>query len=123
MRSSITHNFLVKGHTQNEGDSAHATIQREITKSLKRGPIYTPQQYITLMRTAKKKGKPYTVNELSYDSFFDFKELAGSTKSTGFTNSDNKSVRISDISILRVEKRNPQKYFINTIILTKTFEK
>lgn len=105
--NSISHNFLVKGHTQNEGDSAHALIQREISKSLKRGPIYTPQQYIALMRTAKKKGNPYKVHELSFQSFLDFKALAN--KSSGFTDTKNEKVRISDISVLRVSRDAPQK--------------
>lgn len=109
--NSITHNFLVKGHTQNEGDSVHATIQREITKSLKRGPIYTPQQYVTLMRSAKKKGSPYAVKELCYDSFLDFKDLSNNIKACGFKDSSNEGVRTSDIAVLRVEKSNQQKIF------------
>lgn len=51
---SITHKFLVKGHSQNEGDSVHAVIERNIKRSLKSGPIYVPDQYATLIRTAKK---------------------------------------------------------------------
>lgn len=48
---SITHKFLIKGHTQNEGDAVHSTIEREVKKILKFGPIYVPAQYI-----AKKRG-------------------------------------------------------------------
>ena len=33
---SITHKFLIKGHTQNEGDSAHSLIERQI-KRLRKG--------------------------------------------------------------------------------------
>ena len=36
---SITHKFLEVGHTQNEGDSMHSTIER----SKGRCPIYSPQ--------------------------------------------------------------------------------
>lgn len=52
---SITHKFLIKGHTQNEGDAVHSTIQKNITRALKSSPIYVPDQYITLIKTAKKK--------------------------------------------------------------------
>lgn len=50
--NSITHKFLIKGHSQNEGDSLHSVIQRSICRTLKAGPIYTPDQYITIIRTA-----------------------------------------------------------------------
>lgn len=53
--NSITHKFLVKGHTQNEGDNVHSVIERHIKRSLRSGPIYTPDQYFTLIRLAKKK--------------------------------------------------------------------
>ncbi|KAL4714260.1 hypothetical protein ACJJTC_009612 [Scirpophaga incertulas] len=33
---SITHKFLIKGHTQNEGDSVHSTIERQIKRRLRR---------------------------------------------------------------------------------------
>ncbi|CAG9765336.1 unnamed protein product [Ceutorhynchus assimilis] len=74
--NSITHKFLVKGHSQNGGDSVHATIEREITKSLRSGPIYVPQQYVTIIRAAKKRGTPYEVRELNHESFSDLKDLA-----------------------------------------------
>lgn len=37
---SITHKFLIKGHTQNEGDNVHSVIEKSVKKSLKSGPIY-----------------------------------------------------------------------------------
>lgn len=45
---SITHKFLIKGHTQNKGDAVHCTIQRNIQNALKSSSIYVPDQYITL---------------------------------------------------------------------------
>lgn len=52
---SITHKYLISGHSQNEGDSVHSTIEKAIKKSLKSGPIYVPDQYAQIIRTAKKK--------------------------------------------------------------------
>nr|CAI5842730.1 unnamed protein product [Callosobruchus analis] len=51
---SITHKYLITGHSQNEGDSAQSVIERQITRHLKSSAIYTPEQYYTLIRTAKK---------------------------------------------------------------------
>ncbi|KAL4720779.1 hypothetical protein ACJJTC_017586 [Scirpophaga incertulas] len=52
--NSICHKFLIKGHTQNEGDSVHSVIERQIQRSLKSGAIYTPDQYTQIIRSAKK---------------------------------------------------------------------
>jgi len=68
--NSITHTFLIKGHTQNEGDSVHSVIEKTVSRTLKGGPIYTPDQYITLIRTSKKTGQPYQVIELTHEDFF-----------------------------------------------------
>ncbi|GFV25435.1 uncharacterized protein TNCV_1147051 [Trichonephila clavipes] len=75
---SVTHKFLVNGHTQNEGDSAHSTIEKEVKRALRSGPIYLPSQYAMAMKTAKKSGKPYLVHELSHEDFFDIKALKDS---------------------------------------------
>ncbi|CAH1102181.1 unnamed protein product [Psylliodes chrysocephalus] len=61
---AIKHKFLICDHTQNEGDAAHCVNEKEIKKSLKSGPIVIPQQYVTIIRTAKKRGNPYQVNEM-----------------------------------------------------------
>jgi len=43
--NSITHKFLIKGHTQNEGVSIHSVTEKTVSRTLKGGPIYTPDQY------------------------------------------------------------------------------
>lgn len=54
--SSITHKYLIKGHTQNEADNVHSLIQKQITRDLKTGPIYSPVQYIAAINRARKNG-------------------------------------------------------------------
>lgn len=51
-------------------------LRKKIKKSLRSTAIYSPAQYFTLIRTGKSNGKPFTVNELTYDSFYDFKEVS-----------------------------------------------
>ena len=36
---NLTHKFLIKGHTQNEGDSVHSLIERKTKQALKSGPV------------------------------------------------------------------------------------
>lgn len=72
---SITHKFLITGHSQNEGDNVHSVIEKKVRRYLKSDPIYVPEQYISLIRTAKKTGTPYRVHELTYDDFYGLKHL------------------------------------------------
>lgn len=78
--NSITHKYLITGHTQNEGDSVHSTIEKQVKSSLKFGPIYVPSQYAQLIRMAKKRGKPYNVNELTHLDFSAIKALVDDLK-------------------------------------------
>lgn len=48
---SIKHTFLEVGHTQNEGDSVYATIE----KFAKNQKIYTPEDWIELIKRAKAR--------------------------------------------------------------------
>ena len=72
---SITHKFLIKGHSQNEGDSVHACTEKEVRRATRSGPIYVPDQFITLIRSAKKKGDPYIVNDRCHRNFYDLKTI------------------------------------------------
>lgn len=68
---NIRHTFLEKGHTQNEGDSVHATIE-----CAKKGIIiYVPMQWVTLVQSAKVTKEPYLVIQISNNEFLDFKWL------------------------------------------------
>ncbi|CAH4033578.1 unnamed protein product [Pieris brassicae] len=93
---SIIHKFLIKGHTQNEGDAAHSLIQRNISMALKSSPISVPDQYITLITTARKKGTPFAVHELAHDSFLDLKCLG---VGNFVTSEDGQKVKWSEIKI------------------------
>ncbi|XP_045491096.1 uncharacterized protein LOC123690980 [Colias croceus] len=109
--TAITHKFLIKGHSQNEGDSAHSVIERNISRSLKSAPIYVPEQYITLIRTAKKKGNPYRVHELNHESFFDIKKIADGVGSNYSINEDREKVKMGDIKVIRVGKIHNDRFF------------
>lgn len=108
---SITHKFLIKGHSQNEGDSAHSVIERNISRSLKSSPIYVPEQYITMIRTAKKKGNPYKVHELNHESFFDIKKIADAIGSNFSINEDREKLKMGDIKVVRVEKKFNDRFY------------
>ena len=68
---SIFHYYMEKGHTQNESDSVHANIE----KASKNVNIYSPQQWFTVVRTAKRSNLPYKVIEMEAH-MLDFDQLA-----------------------------------------------
>ncbi|KAH9638290.1 hypothetical protein HF086_007393, partial [Spodoptera exigua] len=50
---TVMHRFMEKGHTQDEGDSVHALIERESERRM----IYVPDEWFCLVRWAKTEGK------------------------------------------------------------------
>jgi len=75
--NTIRHKFLiVVGHTQNEGDSMQSVIERQKKLVLRSGPIYVPSQWVSVIKSAKQKGKPYSVKEMSTEDFFNLKDVS-----------------------------------------------
>ena len=68
---SVTHRFLEVGHTQNEGDSMHALIERQS----KNVSIFSPDDWVAIIKTAKTTKKPYTVIEVEQKQIFDLKYI------------------------------------------------
>nr|CAI5866084.1 unnamed protein product [Callosobruchus analis] len=112
---SITHKYLITGHSQNEGDSAQSVIERQITRHLKSSAIYTPEQYYILIRTAKKTGKPYKVTEMCYSDVFDLKNLVSQMEYNNFSkNTDDDAFKLSELKICMVSKDNLHTVFYKT---------
>lgn len=120
---SITHKFLIRGHSQNEGDNVHSVIEKQIKRHIKSGPIYTPQQYCTLIRTAKKTGRPYQVEEMTQEQFYDTKMLQEEWGTNFNLDEDRNQVKWHDIKILRVEKENPGAFFYKSSFSDENFKK
>ncbi|CAG9767658.1 unnamed protein product [Ceutorhynchus assimilis] len=108
---AVTHKYLIVGHTQNEGDATHSVIEKQVTRALKSGPIFVPDQFVMLIRVAKKKGSPYFVKELSHDDFVDVKQLMADTGINFNVNTKGEQVFISNLRIVRVEKNQPFLFF------------
>lgn len=110
---SITHKYLIKGHTQNEGDSAHSLIERQVKRQLRGGPMYSPDAFISAIRAAKKTGTSFNVNELTYEDFLDVKDLG----------SEIVIAKLADIKVIKVQKEYPTSAFIKTSYEDEFFKK
>lgn len=118
---SITHKFLIRGHTQNEADSVHSVIEKNIRRAKKSGPIYTPDQYVALIRNAKKTGNSFTVTEMSYDSFYDLKLLSNDINLNTGKNIDGETIRISDVKVVKFIK-DSDTYLYKTTYKTENWQ-
>ena len=65
-----------QGHTFNENDSVHSTIER----AYKAKHVYTTHQWATVIQMAKRSYPPYGVHEMHSTSLFYFKSLSDNVK-------------------------------------------
>lgn len=115
---NIKHTFLEKGHTQNEGDSIHATIE----KASRHKNIYTPSEWSSLIRWAKVKGAPYNVIDVSQNIVFDFKKMQTIACFKWTKNSEGQKVPWSKIKQVRVSKHEPYILFYKLDLSEDAFE-
>ncbi|XP_022818610.1 uncharacterized protein LOC111351076 isoform X1 [Spodoptera litura] len=108
--NKITHKFLIRGHTQNEGDTAHSIIEKAIKKAKKSGAIYVPDQYVQIIRSAKKKGNQFIVEELNFDDFYDVKKLTDEIELNTFKDVEGNTIKTSDIRAIEFRKDNDAVY-------------
>ncbi|CAG9839364.1 unnamed protein product [Diabrotica balteata] len=125
----ITHSFLEKGHTQNECDSVHGVIER----AAKKIPIFSPQQWYTLARTACKV-RPYKIKEMAQTDFYDLKDMLAKTTKNWDKTEHGCKVIFSNLKVIMVEPKCPHelnvKYNfeedfikINTLELKRSYHK
>ncbi|KAL4083738.1 hypothetical protein QTP88_029054 [Uroleucon formosanum] len=101
---TITHKFLIRGHTQNEGDSVHSVIEKQIKLSLKSSPIYTAYQYAQIIRDSKKKAPFFKVEELDHSNFFNFKDYTSRIGNNFNINTNSESIHFNDIKVLKLSR-------------------
>ncbi|KAJ8949691.1 hypothetical protein NQ314_008154 [Rhamnusium bicolor] len=64
--------FMESGHSYLEADSMHATIER----ARKHKTIYTTREWSVLISAARIRPKPYIVNNLNFNDFYDLQKVA-----------------------------------------------
>ncbi|KAJ8966939.1 hypothetical protein NQ314_003216 [Rhamnusium bicolor] len=99
---TIRHSFMERGHTQNEGDSVHSTIEN----ASRHVPIFSPDQWITLVRTVRKN-QPYIVKEISQENIFDLKKLQQDTTLNWDKDDENEKVSWLKIKIIESNSSFP----------------
>nr|CAI5845771.1 unnamed protein product [Callosobruchus analis] len=100
----IRHIFLEKGHTQTEGDSMHSVVER----AARHVPISIPDQWYTLVRTAKRI-KPFKVTEMEKEDIFDLKALTNDTTLNWDRDENNEKIIITNVKVLEANYKIPNK--------------
>ena len=104
---SICHYYLNRSHTQKEGDSVHALIER----TAKRVNVYDPYQWYTLVRMAKKKGEPYSATEMK-GQMLDFHPISDQYCKQLCEYGSSKKVEWKKIKCLMTSKQQTDAVFI-----------
>lgn len=103
----ITHSFLEKGHTQNEGDSVHAVIE----KAVKHCNVYVPAQWYTLISMAKKVKPSYIVTEMGND-MIDFGIVSNHYTDKFKLDTRGQPANWNSVKIVQIRKESPQSIFL-----------
>ena len=99
----IAHVFLESGHTQNEGDSVHARIER----STKDVDIYHPSEWVVAVKLAKKEKPKYSVREIETEDIYDFNALKDKILPRRLIDDEGNPVKVSKIKYLEFKKARP----------------
>ena len=97
----IQHKYLEKGHTQNENDSIHATVEA----SSRHVSVYSTSQWAACIRASRRK-HPYIDKEMDLCDFLDFKALADNLKNFDL-DMDRSKVQWKKIKTLKINEENP----------------
>ena len=80
-RVEIVRRFFEICHTQNQGDSMHAMIE----KTSKGKTIFVTSDWVNVIQSAKTGKNPYKVTQIQQNSIFDFKAFAENQNWDEFT--------------------------------------
>ena len=95
-------NVPSEGYTENENDPVHSVIEG----ATKHAVLYSPEQWYSAVRTARKSKTPYHVEELTHAQFIDYKTMSKSVKNLNMDDEGNK-VKWSSEVVSRLWHRSP----------------
>lgn len=111
---TINHKFLICGHTQNEGDSAHSLIEKAVKRYAKKSPIYTPATYTDIIKKAKPNKPFFELIEMTQTDFVDFKKLQTQLGSNFDTTTTGEKLQTSKYKICTYETNIPLCFNVQT---------
>lgn len=120
---TITHKYLIVGHTENEGDSIHACIEKEKKRVLKQGPIFVPSELAMIIRCAKKNAPLYNVKEMETKDFIDWKKVCDETGKNFNINIEGEKCLWQNVKVIQMNVNEPDLIKYKTSYLETIFTK
>ncbi len=102
--NTIDLKYMESGHSYLEADAMHATIEAA-SRHLN---VYTTREWELVIKTARRRPRPFIVTVLNHADFFDVKKLATDYIRNTTKTVENKTVNWLNIKWLRFEKSKPQ---------------
>lgn len=112
--AEIDHKFLICGHTQNEGDTAHSLIEKAVKRYSRTSPIYTPVTYCDIIKMAKPNKPHFEVIEMSHTDFLDMKKLQVQLGSNFDRTISGRKLQTAQYKVCTYKKEIPLQFYIAT---------
>lgn len=115
---SIVHRFFIENHnfSSDENEFVNIDFTEMMEKRLKDYPIFTPEQYASLIKNNVNERRVFHLREMKHDDFYDFKKL-GMDNNIFFSKYAEKwGVNIQDLKEMIVSRDKP-----GTYVMIKTF--
>ena len=119
---TLTHKYLIVGHTETEAENIHSCIEREKERILKSGPIFIPSKISMLVKTAKKTEESCNVKEMETSIFYDSKKLSEDFGKKFSINPDDEKCTWNNVKIVEIRKQNEYSIFYKTSYKDECFE-
>lgn len=105
--NTITHTYFERGHSQMEGDSVHATIE----KATKKHDMFGPTDWMTAVSNCKVSEPRYKVLEVDTSDIKDFKDLADHTVSNRHKAPDGSTLQWTKVHVFEYRKSEPNRIY------------
>lgn len=110
---SITHKYLIVGHTQSAGDSMHSAIEAQIKRVINKTPVCTPTQLATIAQVAikDKNKKNYIVKEMATSDIINWQAVSATIGTNFQITTENQKLKWGDVKIFEVRKNSVNSVF------------
>ncbi|CAB3231933.1 unnamed protein product [Arctia plantaginis] len=83
-----------------------------IKKQVRGGPMYTPEAFISAVKTARSNPEPFKVNMMSYQDFLDWKDVCSQMGFDITKDENGDPVKFIGIKVVKLERDHPRDIFL-----------
>lgn len=76
--------------------------------------MYTPEAFISAVKTARTKPEPFKVNMMSHEDFLDWKDVCAQMGFNVVRDENGDSIKFTDLKVVKFKKDHPNIMFFKT---------